>query len=543
MPNRTIKVDGRYLIMPVEWGETTGWLSIRQGTTVLRELDIRLSQGTSDYEVFLDLDDFQGSELTFEHTGTADISLSGLRFTDQPVDPIELYQEPLRSQFHFSSRRGWNNDPNGLFYYDGEYHLFYQHNPAGSDWGNMHWGSAVSTDLVHWQERPIALYPDKLGAMWSGSAVVDHHNTAGLQTGKDPAVVAIYTAAGGHSPMSEGEPFTQCLAYSNDRGRTWDKYDGNPVLGHHVGGNRDPKIIWHPETERWIMPLYMAKNDYAIFGSQNLLEWEHLSDLKLPRTTECPDLFPLPVDGDENDIRWVFWAANTSYYVGSFDGRTFVPEQEIKMLQPESPRFAGGSAYAAQTWSDIPAEDGRRIQISWMRQSTPGMPFGQLMTIPQTLQLTNKDNGISLSAAPVVELEKLRQETWQSEGIELGPGSKVEAGLGGELLDIEVEIELGNASAVGIVARGIPVWYDKRLGTLLIGKYMAQMPPRDSINLRILVDRVSLEVYADGGAIAVAAGVVLRPDDHGVYMFASGGSALVNNVKVSRLRSAWQVGD
>tara|TARA_Y100001960_G_scaffold157998_1_gene166106 strand:- start:237 stop:752 length:516 start_codon:yes stop_codon:yes gene_type:complete len=171
------------------------------------------------------------------------------------------------------------------------------------------------------------------------------------------------------------------------------------------------------------------------------------------------------------------------------------------------------------------------------------MPFGQLMTIPQTLQLTNKDNGVFLSAAPVVELEKLRQETWQSEGIELGPGSKVEAGLGGELLDIEVEIELGNASAVGIVARGIPVWYDKRLGTLLIGKYMAQMPPQDSLNLRILVDRVSLEVYADGGTVAVAAGVVLSPDDHGVYMFASGGSALVNNVKVARLRSAWQIGD
>ena len=410
--------------------------------------------------------------------------------------------------------------------------MFYQHNPVGTDWGNMHWGHAVSSDMVHWTELPITLYPDELGTMYTGSAVVDWHNTAGLQQGSEKALVAIYTAAGGQSPMSEGKPFSQCIAFSTDGGHSWTKYDGNPVLDHIVGHNRDPKVVWHPETERWIMPLYMEKNDYALFGSPNLIEWEHLSDLKLPGVTECPELIPLAVDGDEDDRRWVFWAANTTYVVGSFDGRTFQPEQPTRMLQPD------GRDYAAQTWSDIP--DGRVVQIGWLRQATPGMPFGQFMSVPRTLGLTRRDDGIALTAAPIRELETLREEDWRGEDIELTTRSGVEAGLGGELLDIEVDIDLGEADTAGVVVRGVPIWYDRPLGTLFCGAYAAPLShPATSLQLRILVDRASIEIFTDGGATMMAAGMVLHPEDHAVRLFASGGSAVARSVRVSRLRSAW----
>ena len=164
-----------------------------------------------------------------------------------------MYNEKFRPQFHFTARQNWLNDPNGLVHYDGTYHLFFQHNPAGLEWGNMTWGHAVSRDIVRWKQVENALEPDRLGTMFSGSAVVDWENTSGFQTGPDKPIVLIYTAAGGTSPESEGQPFTQCLAYSSDGGQTWVKYAGNPVLGCIRDGNRDPKVIWHAPTRRWIM--------------------------------------------------------------------------------------------------------------------------------------------------------------------------------------------------------------------------------------------------------------------------------------------------
>ena len=534
MTSRTITVNRRYLILPIDWGPTSGHVRIRGEADTVREFDIRLAEGQGDYQAFVDLEPFLGTELTLEHTGSNSGSLDGIYLADEPLDASLLYRERLRSQFHFSSRRGWNNDPNGLVYYGGTYHMFYQHNPVGTDWGNMHWGHAVSTDMVHWTELPITLYPDELGTMYTGSAVVDWHNTAGLQQGDEKALVAIYTAAGGQSPMSEGKPFSQCIAFSTDGGHSWTKYNGNPVLDHIVGHNRDPKVVWHPETERWIMPLYMEKNDYALFGSPNLIEWEHLSDLKLPGVTECPELIPLAVDGDEDDRRWVFWGANTTYAVGSFDGRTFRPEQARRMLQPD------GCDYAAQTWSGIPAEDGRIVQIGWLRQATPGMPFGQFMSIPRTLGLTRRDDGIALTTAPIQELETLHEEDWRGEDIELTTRSGVEAGLGGELLDIEVAIDLSEADTAGVVVRGVPIWYDRPLGTLFCGAYAAPLShPATSLQLRILVDRASIEIFTDGGATMMAAGMVLHPEDHAVRLFTSGGSAVARSVRVSRLRSAW----
>ena len=297
--------DKRYLNFPVKNGAPMRRLTLSVDDEV-RYFDVELAEAEPDFWAFIDVAAFTGKTgiLQTEVSRTSPATLDAIVQADAILGAEDLYREKLRPQFHFSSRRGWNNDPNGLVYYDGEYHLFYQHNPFGWRWGNMHWGHAVSPDLVHWTELPDALCPDALGTIYSGSAVVDKQNTAGFQTGDEQVLVCIYTSAGSHAPASV--PFTQSIAYSNDRGRTWTKYDGNPALGHLRGANRDPKVVWHEPTSKWIMALYLDGDDYALFGSPDLKSWEKLCDVVMPSTGECPDFFELPVNGDAANTRWVY---------------------------------------------------------------------------------------------------------------------------------------------------------------------------------------------------------------------------------------------
>ena len=214
----------------------------------------------------------------------------------QTAEQSAPYQEKLRPQFHFSPKKGWTNDPNGLVCYKGEYHLFFEHNPFDVKWGNMTWGHAISPDMVHWTQIENALEPDKMGTMFSGSAVVDWDNTAGFQKGEEKTIVLIYTAAGGSNPESKGQPFTQCIAYSTDRGRTFTKYAGNPVVPNIVGSNRDPKVTWHAPTRQWILTMFLDGSTYRFLASPDLKKWTMLQDISVPKTSECPDFFEMPVE-------------------------------------------------------------------------------------------------------------------------------------------------------------------------------------------------------------------------------------------------------
>ncbi len=343
-----------------------------------------------------------------------------------------------------SHRRGWTNDPNGLVYYQGEYHLFFQHNPYGTQWGNMTWGHAVSTDLIRWRQLPDAIHPDELGTIFSGSAVVDHNNTTGWQAGGEKPIVCIYTSAGG-ATQSQGQPFTQSVAYSTDRGRSWTKYDRNPVLGNIHGSNRDPKVLWHAPTRNWVMILYLdERGKFGLFGSSDLKHWTKLSDLPLPDGHECPDLFELPVDGDPANTRWVAWEGDGRYLIGQFDGREFRTESG-----PHRSKF-GANDYAAQTYSDIPAAEGRRIQISWMAGGQyPGMPFNQQMTVPRVLTLRSTPAGIRLHFEPIEELKTLRGRQHSRRNLSLGATPHTLHDVQGSLFDIEATFELRNAQRRG----------------------------------------------------------------------------------------------
>lgn len=334
------------------------------------------------------------------------------------------YDEPYRPQFHFSPPENWMNDPNGMVYYDGEYHLFYQYYPDSTVWGPMHWGHAISEDLVYWKHLPVALYPDSLGYIFSGSAVMDLKNTTGFGSRENPPMVAIFTH---HSPEGEktGKDYQhQSLAYSLDKGRTWEKYKGNPVLPNQgIADFRDPKVFWHEPVRKWIMAL-AVKDHVALYSSPDLKQWEFLSDFGKAEGAhggvwECPDLFPLTTS--DGDTKWILLlsinpggplgGSATQYFIGDFDGTTFTSEfekDEVKWLDQ------GPDNYAGVTWSNIPSTDGRRLFIGWMSnwnygQIVPTEKWRSAMTLPRVLGLKhNPENEWIVTSNPVKELEKLK---------------------------------------------------------------------------------------------------------------------------------------
>ncbi len=443
-----------------------------------------------------------------------------------------LYNEEYRPQFHFTPKQNWTNDPNGLVYYKGEYHMFFQHNPTGINWGNMTWGHAVSTDLIHWKQLANAIKPDELGTIFSGSAVVDWNNTSGLQTGKENVLVAFYTSAGEFAPVEK--PYTQSIAYSNDRGRTWVKYKDNPIIGHIKGANRDPKVIWHEPSERWIMALYLDENDFMLLRSKNLRDWNQLQKLTLPDSSECPDFFELAVDGDPTDTRWVFWGANGRYLLGTFDGHKFTPESG-----PFESRV--GNFYAAQTWSDIPQSDGRRIQIGWMVGGEfPGMPFNQQMSIPCELTLRRFGEGIRLCLVPVREIARLRDVEYSWKDINLKPGKNLLSEISAELLEIQCEIELSSTGWFGFRFRGARLAYNAKEQMLRCKRRKVKLTPIDSrLKLHILVDRTSIEVFGNDGRMSMFVCSPLDTDDKSVKIFAYGGQAKIRSLNLWKLQSIW----
>ena len=359
---------------------------------------------------------------------------------------------------------------------------------------------------------------------------MDYKNTSGLGNNKNPVIVSIYTA--GHASYSK--EFTQCIAYSNDRGRNWVKYNKNPVIEHIIGANRDPKVIWNDTLNKWIMVLYLENSDYGIFGSSNLIKWNHLSNFTLKGASECPELFPLNVDDNEDEKKWVFWGANTTYSIGNFDGKYFIPEQENKKLQPT------GSAYAAQTWDNIPQPDGRRIQIAWMRQSLPNMPFGQFMTFPHSLELTRKNGEIYVKAKPVNEINLLYNENWGISFKELKENLPIKVGILSEYYDIELHYKMLNTEKVRLDVRGIKIWYSKNYNCLFCGTHTVPLTlSNDLLDLRILVDKASIEIYADQGTVMIALGVILEEEKQSVVLSNKGGSGLIKNMNVRSLKSAW----
>lgn len=529
---REMVIENPYLNFPVKTGAPKRRVTVLVGGKAERSFDIELANGKPDWWAFLDATPFHGKTVTIKVNQLPDdsIGLSSVDQTSKIKNGKNLYHETMRPQFHFTSRRGWLNDPNGLVYFKREYHLFYQHNPYGWNWGNMSWGHAVSKDLVHWKELPVALYPDEHGTMYSGSAVVDWNNTAGFQKGREPALVAMFTAA--------GNPFTQEIAFSNDRGRTWTKYANNPVLGHIVAENRDPKVICYAPDKTWVMSLYLDHHDYAIFQSHDLKHWTKLQDFTLPGDAECPNFFEMPLDGNTNNPRWVFFGASGVYVVGKFDGQRFTPETQPRRIQN------GNCWYAAQVYSDIPPSDGRTILIPWGRLPNgdifKGMPFNQMMGLPVELTLRSTASGPSLLVNPVRELKSLRETTHNIKSQTLESGENPLADIHGDLFEMKADLAIGDANRITFDFRGMTVVYDAETHKISCMGNEAVLMPNDGIfSLHVFVDRASVDIYDGDGTLYMPMAKALSPEDRNLSLSCQGGNAKIISLKVYNLKSAW----
>ena len=445
---------------------------------------------------------------------------------DGRVPQQTAYTERYRPQFHFTARRNWLNDPNGCVFYDGEYHLFFQHNPSGLDWGNMTWGHAVSTDLVHWRQLSHALLPYGDGTIFSGSAVVDSKNLSGLGHGQEGLLVAAFTHA--------RKPFGQAIAFSHDRGRTWERYaDGEHVVPNQGldDGERDPKVLWHEPSRKWVMVLWVQRNRARFFTSSNLRQWRHASDVVAQGFYECPDLFELPVDGDEQNTRWVLHDAAFNYWIGSFDGTTFRPE-----AGPIQGDF-GGNFYAAQTWNNT----GKRVvQIAWMRGGQyPGMPFNQQMSFPCELALRTTPAGVRLCRTPVREIEGLYLRAHEVCDKRLNPGQDLCVGPLGDLSDIQAEVEMSHGAGFSLRLHDQAITCIGSHVTCL-GRTAPLAAADGLISLRLLVDRTSIELFGNDGQVCMSSCFLPVQADTNLQLQAQGGAIRIRYMVIHRLASAWQ---
>lgn len=488
-----------------------------------------------------------------DHTVAALSGLSALNNDGLPG----YYNEKYRPQFHFTAKKNWINDPNGLVYYNGEYHLFFQYMPPHRHGAYKDWGHATSKDLIHWTQDDQHITPHKVwGGCWSGSAIVDKNNVSGFQTGTEKPIIAFITNGG--SPEDGFGPLcTQTIAYSTDGAKSFTYYDQNPVIKNINGANRDPKVVWDEQSKKWIMSLFLDKDyEFALFGSTNLRDWEHLSDISFDRIAECPGFEPFALDGDKNKIKWVFNGASGNYVVGSFDGKVFKPETSTLISD------YGSNFYAPQIWSDEP--NGRKIQIAWMPTNRfPGMPFEQQMGFPTELHLKSTPDGMRLFRLPVAEIKNLyaAELTWQKQLLQQGENPL--AALKGDLYDMDFEIDVTKATAFEIGIRGATIRYDVQKKAIRVGgpaeisgfppdrwkayvkKHIDQQnnmgeaklaPINGKLKLRILVDRTSVEIFGNDGQVVFSS--CFKPDEKIWYSITATGTLPVN-ASIHSLKGAW----
>lgn len=520
------KVKDSYLIIPVSHSVGQQKMIISSPGQEDYSFMVRLATDASsaDYWVFCDLTPYKGKKMTVDYPEKKGLDL--IYMSDSVPDAENIYSEALRPQQHFTFKRGWNNDPNGMIYYDGEYHLFGQHNPYEREWQNMHWGHAVSTDMIHWKELPWALRPDALGTMFSGTAVIDWDNIAGFGKPGNPAMVAIYTAdAPGHE--------TQCLAYSLDKGRSWTKYEGNPVLdsGEWLKSSqtRDPKVFWYAPGGHWVMVLYEV-DGHSFYTSSNLKEWTYQSHV--PGFFECPDFYELPVDGDLNNMKWVLTAASGVYLVGDFDGKKFTPETGLLM-------YTEGAVYAGQTFNNLP--DHRRVKIEWMQTEYKDMPFKSSFSTPMEMTLRTTKDGVRLFAEPAVEFDVLQHSAFKGNALSVAEVNEALSRFAGEeSLRIKCSMTIPSSPGAVVLTLDGQNIVNYEIGRSLLNGRFYSHPTGDKITLSfdLIVDRGIVEAYFDKGAYSQFIKRVAVPDAKKGFRFA--GRAEVDSLEIFTLDSIWK---
>ena len=569
---REIKVTGKYLLIPTNKKMTTQafkgeakamqqQLDVYVDGVLVHSPSVDLAHKRSDIAFWgqLDMSEYVGKKATLrmwvlneaaKQAVPADTQALALIDTGKKARGREpLYREKLRPQLRFSQMRGWNNDTNGMLYYGGEYHLFWQANPVGLGHANMYWGHAVSTDLVHWKELPEALRPFAqnetnihptlaVGRCHSGGGAVDFNNTGGWQIGDDKVLLLTFTDTGKKSGRTRDLPgFSESIAYSSDKGRSWKIWEGNPII-RHVG--RDPKLFWFEKGKHWSIAVYdedKSGRGIAFYKSNDLKNWERTG--KLGGFFECPEVFHAPVDGVDGKQRWVMFGGDGRYVVGDFDGNAIVPEHEGKL------RCIYGGVYAGQCFSDAP--DGRVIYMGWARGlNLPGMPFSQGFTLPIEFTLHETPSGIRMHAYPVKEIDSLRTgDLFVVKDKRLAAGEEITCEVDEDLADIEVTVKPAPGAerivlSVGNTKIGYNVKTGKTLGLPMRKGQKREMAPLQlsdgKLHIRLVVDRPMCEVFFNTGEV-----YALIPKSGGkIGRVALQGEGTVERFNVHGMKSIWR---
>lgn len=561
-----INTTQKYLLLPVEDASPDVRISMIVNNKEVKAFDVRLAINKVDYYVPVNLSDYAGKQISFKFKMNSNDPVRVSLSPDNTACCKEMKlsetfdtgnREKFRPLYHFAPLYGWMNDPNGMVFKDGEYHLFYQYNPFGSKWGNMNWGHAISKDLVTWEHRPVAIEPDALGTIFSGSAVVDKNNTAGFGAG---AIVAIYT--------QNSDRQMQSIAYSTDNGRNFTKYENNPVLTSEARDFRDPKVFWYEGTQRWIMILAVGQ-EMQIFSSPNLKDWTFESSFGKGQGAhgnvwECPDLFELSVEGT-NEKKWVllcslgdgpFGDSATQYFVGSFDGKKFVNDSPSKTKWMDW----GKDHYATVTWSNAP--DNRRIALAWMSNwqyanDVPTSQYRSANSIPRDLSLFTVDGETYLQSAPSPELQYLRGTSMKRSFSVSNLKTLKELIPSNEgTYEIELRLKNRNAEMLGIrlfnnQGEEVDMQYDmkekrfsmdrRKSGNVGFNENFPMLTwttieDKDEMTLRLYVDKSSIEAFGDGGRFAMTNLIFPSEPYNHISFYSKGGSFKVESFTMYSLK-------
>lgn len=572
----------KYLLLPIEEQTAEGQVCISSDSVPV-DMDIRLAQKKVDYMVPFALPAGQKEVIVRVNR----ISKEALCWQEiKLADTFDTANtDKYRPVYHHTPLYGWMNDANGLVYKDGEYHLYFQYNPYGSMWGNMHWGHSVSKDLVHWQHMEPAIARDTLGHIFSGSSVVDTDNTAGYGAG---TIVSFYTSA------SDKNGQIQCMAYSKDNGRTFTKYEKNPVLTPFDGLKdfRDPKVFWYAPDKKWVM-VVSADKEMRFYSSQNLKEWTYMSGWGngygvQPSQFECPDMVQLPVDGDKNRMKWVlivnvnpgcyFGGSATQYFIGDFDGEKFTCD-----TKPEVVKWLdwGKDHYATVCFSNT---EGRTIAVPWMSNwqyanIVPTRQFRSANALPRELSLYTQDGVIYMGAAPVGETKTLRKETKTIPTVEVNGDYHVDSlfAVNDGAYEVSLTMTVGTADIMGLKlfnskGESVDIYLnlpEKKLvmdrtqsGVVDFGKdakphaieahdrrkttslnYIddfalatwAPVQKATNYKLDLFVDKCSVEIFLDGGRVAMTNLVFPNEPYNSMNFYSKGGAFKVDACNVYKL--------
>lgn len=545
------RAGGKYLILPVEDGAPECRIFLESEDSVLESLVLRPAMGQVDYYVPLNLGKYDRDSFRFVMSSEPSrLFAEKLHFSDRFIPD----KDPLRPVFHHTAPYGWINDPNGLIYIDGMYHLFYQHNPYGCTWGNMTWGHSVSRDLIDWEDWGDAVFPDANGTAFSGCCLIDEHDCAGFGEG---TLVAAYTA---DAPSGQ----TQCLAYSTDGGRHFEKYSGNPVLASDTERDfRDPKVFWHDASGQWIMLLGAGKK-IEFYNSANLVDWKLagvFDDGGRPDDSlvwECPDLFELTI-ADAGERVWVLMfstlvnegsSSRVRYYTGNFDGRSFVADS------PGRPVDFGPDFYAASTWENAPS--GRRLMTAWLcgvayGRQQPTRVFRGVHTVPRELGLKSVGKRRILTASPCMGLNEYMNRVASYNMIRVNPDSHFrKVCRGSRAFSLDLNISSGDADFYTITlfneaGEAVEFVMDCHSGQMqinreksgrtdfsdrFVGNWSLRPGKMENLRLRILVDSTSIECFVNDGAETVTFQIYPSEPYGSVSVCAKGGEAMINSMDV-----------